>query len=162
MISPWVQLSVQPSATSISTLKNKIFSNLKKSSIYLRYVDDILLLDKKKRKEEICKLQKQVPSLSLHLNLILITKFPFSIYWLTPIIINSPSPHLKKKQTTSINSCTLNYKSKCPNYYKIAIIKNLINCAKINSSTKQIFYIKLKNIKQSSIITSPSTSLTSK
>lgn len=48
------------------------------------------------------------------------------------------------EKPSSINTCTLNCKSQCPNNYKITIIQNLINYAKANSSTKKIFYTELK------------------
>ena len=51
------------------------------------------------------------------------------------------------KKPTSINSCIINYKSECSAQYKKAIIKNLINRAKLTSS-KTIFFSELKNIKQ--------------
>ena len=44
-------------------------------------------------------------------------------------------------------SCTLNFKSECPNRYKKVIIHNLIFHAKLISS-KTIFYKGVENIKQ--------------
>ena len=44
-----------------------------------------------------------------------------------------------------------NYKSKCPEQYKTAMLKNLIYFAKLITSTKTIFNSELKNIKQTLI-----------
>ena len=54
------------------------------------------------------------------------------------------------KKPSSINSCTLNFKSECLFRYKKAIIHNLISHAKLISS-KTIFYKEIENIKQALI-----------
>lgn len=48
---------------------------------------------------------------------------------------NDTSPY---KEATSINACTLKYKTECFNYYKLAIIRNFITLTKANSSTRNI------------------------
>ena len=61
------------------------------------------------------------------------------------------APVYIKKKHTSNNPCIVNYKSECPHWYKIAIIKNLLNYAKQISSFNEIFYNELKDIKQTLI-----------
>ena len=58
------------------------------------------------------------------------------------ISINNTVTTFPYKKITLTNSCTFIYKSKCPEQYKLAIIRNLICCIKLIS-----FYFKLKNIK---------------
>ena len=60
---------------------------------------------------------------------------------LTPLYIKNISNY----------SCILNYKSEFPHRYKITVIKNLLNCPKQISSSNEIFYNELQNIKQTLI-----------
>ena len=55
------------------------------------------------------------------------------------------------KKPSNNNSSTLTFKSECPFQYQKAIIKNLISCAKLISSSKKIFHKEIKNIKQTLI-----------
>ena len=53
------------------------------------------------------------------------------------------------KKPFNNNSCTLNFKSECPFRYKKAIIIiNQISRAKLNSSSKTLFYKEVENITQ--------------
>ena len=52
------------------------------------------------------------------------------------------------KKPTSLNSCTLNYKSECPYRYKIAVIKNFLQRAKLISSSRTLFLKELSSIKR--------------
>ena len=71
------------------------------------------------------------------------------MYKLMQTMINLTLLYIKKH--ISNYSCILNYKSEWPHRYRIAIIKNLSNRAKLISSSDRIFYYELKNIKQSLI-----------
>ena len=56
------------------------------------------------------------------------------------------------ENSTSINSGTLNFKMNVPFRYKIAITNNQISRLKLISSSKIIFYKKLKNKKKKNLI----------
>lgn len=100
-------------------------------------------------------LKKKLVFLTSYINLII------KSFFLIDTNNNNTFTTFPYKKTTSINICTLNYKSEWP-ITKQAIIKNLINHEKVNSSMEKNFYTELINIKQSLIMTFLITSLVNK
>ena len=128
-------------------LEDKIFQVIDKPSIYLRYVDDILVLTEKVSDIEDL---KQV----LHSNSVLTFTHELNVNNKIPfldVLIDTNGHNFETstyKKPTSINSCLINYKSECPFRYKTAVIKNLIKRSKLISSSNTIFYNELRKIKQ--------------
>ena len=108
----------------MSDLENRIFNIIKKPPIYLRYVDDILIIAKDIN--EINILQDTSPKNSV------------------PNFTHELNKNNKIKPSCN-DSCTLNFR------YKKTIINNLIPRAKLISSSKTIFYKAVENIKQALI-----------
>ena len=134
----------------MTNLENTIFQTQNKPKIYLRYVDDILILTN--NVNEVIKLQTAFQSnsvLTFTYELNKNNKIPF----LDVLIHSNSDPFITSpyKKPTSQNSCLLNYKSECPEHYKTAVIKNFIRKAKLISSSHNIFYKSLSNIKQTLI-----------
>ena len=132
----------------MSDLENGIFNSIKKPTIYLRYVDDILILTN--NINEINILQDTFQNNSVLNFTHELNKNNKMFSSILTIIITSLPPLTKKP--SSNNSCTQNFKSECPFRYKKAIIHNLISRAKLISSSKTIFYKEVENIKKLSSI----------
>ena len=135
----------------MSDLENRIFNSTKKPPIYLRYVDDILILTN--NINEINILQDTFQNNSV-LNFTHELNKNNKISFLDVLIDANNNNNFTTstyKKPSSNNSCTLNFKSECPFRYKKAIIHNLISRAKLISSSKTIFYKELENIKQALI-----------
>ena len=134
----------------MSHIENKTFQTENKPRLYLRYVDDILILIN--NTDDIIRLRNAFQNnsvLTFTYELNKQNRIPF-----LDVLIDSSgdifttSPYRKP---TSENSCLLNFKSECPNRYKIAVIKNFIYRAKTISSNDNIFFKALSNIKQTLI-----------
>ena len=109
-------------------------------NIYLRYVDDILILTN--NINEINILQDTFQNNSV-LNFTHELNKNNKISFLDVLIDANNNNNFTTstyKKTSSNNSCTLNFKSECSFRYKKAIIHNLISRAKLISSSKTIFY----------------------
>ena len=135
----------------MSNLENRIFNSTKKPPIYLRYVDDILILTN--NINEINILQDTFQNNSV-LNFTHELNKNNKISFLDVLIDTNNNNNFTTstyKKPSSNNSCTLNFKSECPFRYKKAIIHNLISRAKLISSSKTIFYKEVENIKQALI-----------
>ena len=129
----------------IPDLENRIFDSIRKLPIYLRHVDDILILANNINKinilhetfkKKLCithELNKtsKISFLDVHIDTNNNNNFTISTY-------KKPSGSLK-------------FKSKCPFQYKKGIINNLISRTKLISFSKTIFYKEVKNIKQALI-----------
>ena len=131
-------------------LENNIFNSIKNPQIYLRYVDDILILSN--NHQEITKLQKEFQKNSV-LNFTIELNKNNRIPFLDVLIDTNNNKFTTStyKKPVNKNSSTLNFQSECPYRYKKAIINNLLTRAKLISSSKTIFYTELKNIKQTLI-----------
>ena len=124
----------------MSDLENRIFNSTKKPPIYLRYVDDILILTNNINKINILQDTFQNNSvLNFNHELNKNNKISFLDVLIDANNNNNFTPSTYKKPSSN-NSCTLNFKSECPFRYKKAIIHNLISRAKLISSSKTIFY----------------------
>ena len=135
----------------MSDLENRIFNSIKKPPIYLRYVDDILILTN--NNNEINILQDTFQNNSV-LNFTHELSKNNKISFLDVLIDTNNNNNFTTstyKKPSSNNSCTLNFKSECPFRYKKAIIRNVISRAKLISSSKTIFHKEVKNIKQALI-----------
>ena len=127
----------------MSDLENRIFNSIKKPPIYLRYVDDILILTN--NINEINILQDTFQNNSV-LNFTHELNKNNKISFLDVLIDTNNNNNFTTstyKKPSSNNSCTLNFKK--------AIIRNVISRAKLISSSKTIFYKEVKNIKQALI-----------
>ena len=135
----------------MSDLENRIFNSIKKPPIYLRYVDDILILTN--NINEINILQDTFQNNSV-LNFTHELNKNNGISFLDVLIDTNNNNNFTTstyKKTSSNNSFTLNFKSECPFRYKKAIIRNLISRAKLISTSQTIFYKEVENIKQALI-----------
>ena len=128
----------------MSELENKIFNSIKKPPIYLRYVDDILILAHNINKINILQDTFQKNSV-LNFTHELNKNNEFSFLDVLIDTNNNNFTTFTYKKTSNNNFCTLNFKSECLFRYKKAIIDNLI------SSSKTIFYKEVENIKQALI-----------
>ena len=134
----------------MSHLENKILESDLKPDLYLRYVDDILILTK--HTSEVIALKTAFEN-----NSVLTFKYELSvndkIAFLDVLIESSDDTFITSpyKKPTSKNSPILNFKSECPERYKIGVLNNLIHRAKLTSSDSNIFYKALKDIKQTLI-----------
>ena len=131
-------------------LENQLLESDLKPKLYVRYVDDILILTD--NNDKVLKLKNAFENnsvLSFSCEFSQDKKLPF----LDVLIdINSDkfvtSPY---KKPSSENSPLLNFESECPERYKIAVIKNLINRANSISSSSSILHKALCGIKQTLI-----------
>ena len=133
----------------VSDLENKIFNSIKKPPIYLRYVDDILILANNINEINIQDTFLKISVLNFTHELNKNNKISFLDVLIDTNNNNNFSTSTYKKPSHN-NSCTLNFKSECPFRYKKAIINNLISHAKLISS-KSIYYKEVENIKQALI-----------
>ena len=131
-------------------LENHILQKFPAPKMYVRYVDDIIILANNiDYVHELKNILQKESVLTFSHELNINNKIPF-----LDVLVDSSngkfttSPY---KKPTSAHSCLLNYQSECPERYKIAVIKNFISRAKLTSSTSSIFYKALKDIKQSLI-----------
>ena len=104
----------------MSDLEKKIFNNIKKPSIYLRYVDNIPILTN--YTTEINILQDTYQKNSV-LNFVHELNKNNKISFLDVLIETNNSNNIFTTSTynpppTNNNSCTLNFKSECPFWYK--------------------------------------------
>ena len=131
-------------------LENRISNSIKNPLIYLRYVDDILILIK--NINEINMLQNTFKKNSV-LNFTHELNKNNKISFLDVLIDSNNNNFTTStyKKPSNNNSCTLNFKSECSFRYKKAIINKLISHAKLISSSKTIFYKEIENIKQALI-----------
>ena len=132
-------------------IENKISNSIKKLPLYLRYVNDILILANNINEINIQldTFQKNsVPNFTHELNEN--NKISFLDVLIDTNNTNNFTTSTYKKPSSN-NSCTLNFKSECPFRYKKAIINNLISRAKLISSSKTIFHKEVENIKQALI-----------
>ena len=134
----------------MSDLENRIFNNIKKPPIYLRYVDDILILTNNINEINIQDTFQNNSVLNFTHELNKNNKISF-LYVLIDTNNKNNFTTSTYKKPSSNNSCTLNFKSECPFRYKKGIIRNLISRAKLISSSKTIFYKEVENIKQALI-----------
>ena len=135
----------------MSDLENRIFNSIKKPPIYLRYVDDILILTNNINEINILQDTFQNNSvLNFTHELNKNNKISFLDVFIDTNNNNNFTTSTYKKPSSN-NSCTLNFKSECPFRYKKAIIRNVISRAKLISSSKTIFYKEVKNKKQALI-----------
>ena len=143
----WARSSVI-STCPISKIKYSI--GLKKPPIYLRYVDDILILANGINEINILQDTFQKYSvLNFCHELNKHNKISFLDVFIDANNNNNNFTTFTYKKPSKNNSCTLNFKSKCPfRYKKKANIDNLILCDKLISSSKTIPYNKVENIKQ--------------
>ena len=135
----------------LSDLENRIFNSIKKPPIYLRYVDDILILTNNINKINI---QQDTFQNNSVLNFTHELNKYNKISFLEVLIDTNNNNNFTTstyKKPSSNNSWTLNFKSECPFRYKKAIIHNLIYRAKLISSSKTIFYKVVENIKKALI-----------
>ena len=135
----------------MSNLENKIFNSIKKPPIYLRYVDDILILANNINKINILQDTFQKNSV---LNFTHEQNKNNKISFLDVLIDTNNNNNFTTstfQKPSNNNSCTLNFKSECLFRYKKAIINNLISHAKLISSSKTIFYKEVENMKQALI-----------
>ena len=98
----------------MSNLENKIFNDIKRPHIYVRYVDDILILSD--NIEEIKKSQQTFQNNS-------VLKFTYELnmnYKIPFLDANNNFNTCEYKKHTSNKLCILNYKSECQHWYKIA------------------------------------------
>ena len=129
-------------------IENNIFINNPKPTLYVRYVDDILVLTNDLGEVFLLKNKFETNSiLKFTVEVNQNNKIPF----LDVLVDNNDDRYITTpyKKPTSESSCLLNYRSECPEKYKIAVVKNFINRAKKISSSHQIFYKELSKIKQS-------------
>ena len=132
----------------MSDPENRIFNSIKKPPIYLRYIDDILILAN--NIDEINILQD-----TFQKNLVLKftrelnknNKISFLDVLIDANNNNNFTTSTYKKPSYN-NSCTHNFKSECPFRYKKAISNKLISHAKLNSNSQTIFCKEVENIKQ--------------
>ena len=134
----------------VAHIENGIFEKVPAPNMYVRYVDDILILTD--NTDEVHKLKdifQKESVLTFSHEFSNNSKIPF-LDVLVDFSNNTftTSPY---KKPTSANSCLLNYRSECPDRYKTAVIKNFIKRAKLISSTPTIFYKALADIKQTLI-----------
>ena len=134
----------------MSDLENRIFNSIKKPPIYLRYIDDILILANNINEINILQDPFQKNSvLNFTHELNKSNKISFLDVLIDTNNNNNFTTSTYKKPSN--NPCTLNFKSKCSFRYKKAIINNLISRAKLISSSKTIFYKEVENVKQALI-----------
>ena len=131
----------------MSHLENNIFAESPKPRLYVRYVDDILILTI--NVDEVTQLRSKFEANSV-LNFTIELNKNNIIPFLDVLVDNSSEKFITStyKKPTSVNSPLLNYHSECPHRYKVAVIKSLINRAKNISSSYIIFMKELRNIKQ--------------
>ena len=128
-------------------MENNIFENNPKPILYVRYVDDILILTNDIGEVFLLKNKFETNSI---LNFTIEVNQNNKIPFLDVLVDNNEDRYVTApyKKPTCESSCLLNYRSECPERYKIAVIKNFINRAKKISSSHLIFYKELSNIKQ--------------
>ena len=108
----------------ISALENKVFNIINKPNIYLRYADDILILNDSTH--EINTIQETFQNNSV-LNFLQEININNKISFLGVLIDTSNIDRFitsTYKKPTNINSYTLNFQSECPFRYKRTIMKN--------------------------------------
>ena len=132
----------------MSDLENKISISIRKPSMYLRYVNDSLILANDSN--EINILQNIFQKKSVF-NFIHEKNKNNNISFLDVLMDthnnNNNFTTSNYKNPSNDNSCTVNFKSEHIFRYKKANIKNLISRAKLIPSFKTIFYIEIKSIK---------------
>ena len=135
----------------MSNLENKIFNSIKKSPIYLRCVDDILILADNINKINILQDTFQKNSV---LNFTYELNKNNKISFLDVLIDNNNGNNFTTstyKNPLVITPVPSTLKVNAPSDIKKAIIHNLISRAKLISSSKTIFYKEVENIKQALI-----------
>ena len=134
----------------MTQLENNLLESDLKPKLYVRYVDDILILtDSNNNVLELKKAFENNSVLSFSCEFSKDNKLPF-LDVLVDVHPNNfvTSPY---KKPSSKNSPLLNFVSECPERYKVAVIKNLIYRAKSISSCSSIFHKALCGIKQTLI-----------
>ena len=134
----------------MSHIENNIFQLTQKPNLYLRYVDDIFIRASNTNEvENLRKLFQQHSVLNFTVELNENNKIPF-----LDVLVDSNTDQFTTslyKKPTSLNSCTLNYKSECPKRYKTAVVRNLLQRAHLISSSRMLFLKELINIKRTLI-----------
>ena len=131
----------------MSYIENTVFSRTPKPRLYVRYVDDILVLLDDENHIKILQTEFQnVSVLKFTYELNINNTIPF----LDVLVDNNQNEYITTpyKKPTSQNSCLLNFQSECPSRYKEAVIKNFIKRAESISSSRNIFFKALSTMKQ--------------
>lgn len=134
----------------MSHVENTIFIQVHKPKIYVRYVDDIFILANNiKEIDTLMTTFEKNSVLNFTYELSQKNNLPF----LDVLVEYSNNTFITSlyKKPTSKNSCHLNFKSECPLRYKIAVIKNFLERAHQNSSSRLLFLKELNNVKQTLI-----------
>ena len=134
----------------MSDLENKIFNSIRKPPIYIKYVDDILILANDINEINILQDAFQKNSV-LNFTHELNKNNKISFLDVLIDINNNNFTASTYKTPSNNNSSTLNFKNECLCWYKKTIINKLISRAKLIFSVKTICYKEIKTIKQTLI-----------